>query len=198
MTETLGITTRQARILAFIRDRISADGRPPTLREIGAHFGFRSTGTTRDHLASLAKKGFLKYGGKKARSIELRRNIAFRIPILGHIVAGMPDIAEEEPAGYLELDGLLPRPDKNTFALQIRGSSMIEKGIHDGDVAIIQKQKIASDGEIVAALIENEATIKILKKSSGSFYLAPANKNFPEIHKSFTIIGKVIAVLKRF
>ena len=192
------ITTRQARILTFIRDRINESGRPPTLREIGAHFGFRSTGTTRDHLAGLAKKGYLTYGGRTARSIELKRPLIFRIPIIGRIVAGMPDIAEEEPVGYLELDPFLPRPDKDIFALAIHGESMKEKGIDNTDIAIIRKQKLATPGDIVAALIESEATIKILKKNAAGFYLAAANKNFPEIHKPFVILGKVIAVIKRY
>jgi repressor LexA len=198
MKESNLITTRQARILTFIRDRIVSTGRPPTLREIGAHFGFRSTGTTRDHLASLAKKGYLTYGGRTSRSIELKRHIIFRIPIIGRIVAGMPDIAEEEPIGYLELDQFLPRPDKDIFALAIHGESMKEKGITDGDIAIVRKQKLATEGNVIAALIENEATIKILKKDSQGFYLEAANKNFPEIHKPFVIIGKVIAVIKRY
>lgn len=198
MINVRDLTTRQMRILTYIRDRINASGRPPTLREIGAHFGFRSTGTTRDHLASLARKGYLRHGNRTSRSIELSRPTVFRIPILGRIVAGMPDIAEEEPAGYLELADLLPRPDRDTFALTISGESMKEKGIDDGDIAVIKKQKLASPGDIVAALIGNEATIKILKKNNAEFFLAPANKNFPEIHKPFVILGKVIAVLKRF
>jgi repressor LexA len=198
MTETEHLTIRQTHILTFIRDRINASGRPPTLREIGTHFGFRSTGTTRDHLNSLAKKGYLTRTGKTARSIELKRPLIFRIPIMGRIVAGMPNIAEEEVAGYLELDQFLPRPDKDIFALAIHGESMKDKGIDNGDVAIIRKQKLASPGDIIAALLENEATIKILKKNNKESYLAAANKNFPEIHKPFVILGKVIAVIKRF
>lgn len=192
------LTTKQAAILAFIKNKVTQEGRPPTIREIGRHFGFKSTGTTRDYLSTLSKKGYIKLKTRQSRSIELVQPLAFRLPILGRIMAGMPDLAFEEVEEYLSLDEFLPRDERPVFALKIKGDSMTEKGIHEGDIAVVKKQRLAGEGDVIAALLENEATIKILKKKGPDFYLAPANKSYPEIHKPFDILGKVIAVIKRF
>ena len=193
-----GLTAKQAQILKFIQNKASVNGRPPTLREIGRQFGFNSTGTTRDHLKSLAKKGYIRVTPRQSRSIELVKPVLFRIPILGKIMAGMPQLAFEETESFLHLDEFLPNPDKEIFALTIKGDSMIEKGIHEGDIAVIRRQRIATDGDIVAALIENEATIKIFKKQKDAIYLAPANKDYKEIRSPFEVLGRVIAVIKKF
>jgi len=198
MNPPAGLTRRQAAILRFIQGRVTDEGRPPTLREIGHHFGFRSTGTTRDHLRSLTKKGYLKLHRQRSRSMELTRPLIFRIPILGRIMAGMPDLAFEETQGFLQLDELLPTADREVFGLRIAGDSMMEKGIHEGDVAIVRRQRSALEGDIVAALIDSEATIKTLKKDGSGFYLAAANPRYRPIRRPFTILGKVTAVLKRF
>lgn len=192
------ITSKQASLLKFIQARISREGRPPTIREIGKHFGFRSTGTTRDHLASLVKKGYLQLTPRQSRSIRLSKPLVFRIPVLGRIVAGMPDLALEEIDEYLSLDEFLPSEDREVFALKVKGDSMDPKGIHEGDVALIRRQRLADDGDVVAALLDHEATIKTLRKKGKDFYLEPANKSYHEIHRPFTIIGKVIAVIKKF
>ncbi len=198
MNPPAGLTRRQTAILRFIHGRVTDEGRPPTLREIGRHFGFRSTGTTRDHLAALANKGYLKLHRQQSRSMELTRSLVFRIPVLGRIMAGMPDLAFEETEEFLQLDELLPTADREVFGLKIVGDSMEGRGIHGGDVAIIRKQKSALAGDIVAALIDNEATIKTLKKDGSGFYLAAANPRYKPIRRPFTILGRVTAVLKRF
>jgi repressor LexA len=198
MKPALNLTAKQAQILKFIQNKSSENGKPPTLREIGRQFGFNSTGTTRDHLKSLAKKGYIRLTPRQSRSIELVKPVIFRIPILGKIMAGMPQLAFEETEGFLHLDEFLPNPDREIFALTVKGDSMIEKGIHGGDVAIIRRQRIATDGDIVAALIENEATIKIFKKQKNTIYLAPANKDHKEIRSSFEVLGRVAAVIKKF
>jgi len=192
------LTTKQAALLKFLQNKITEDGRPPTLREIGQRFGFKSTGTTRDYLSSLAKKGYLKRTAHRSRSIELSRPLIFRIPILGRITAGKPDIALEEIDEFVYLDELLPSQNKQMFALKIKGDSMIGRGIFENDVAIVKKQLLAQEGDIVAALIDHEATIKILKKQKDEFFLAAANNAYPDIHKPFTIMGRVVAVLKKF
>ena len=198
MNLALNLTAKQAQILRFIQNKTSENGKPPTLREIGRQFGFNSTGTTRDHLTSLAKKGYIRLTPRQSRSIELVKPVIFRIPILGRIMAGVPELAFEEAEGFLHLDEFLPNPDREIFALTIKGDSMIEKGIHEGDIAIIRKQRIATEGDIIAALIENEATIKIFKKQRNAVYLAPANKNYKEIRSRFEILGRVVAVIKKF
>ena len=192
------ITTKQAALLKFLQNKITQEGRPPTIREIGRQFGFKSTGTTRDYLMSLSKKGYIKLKPRQSRSIELVKPVTFRIPILGNITAGMPDLALEEIQDYLSLDEYLSNQDRQVFALKVKGDSMIEKGIHEGDIAIVKKQRLASAGDIIVALLDNEATIKILKKKKSDLFLAPANSAYPEIHSPFTILGKVIAVIKRF
>lgn len=198
MKPALNLTAKQARILRFIQNKASVNGIPPTLREIGRQFGFNSTGTTRDHLKSLAKKGYIRLIPRRSRSIELVKPVIFRIPILGNIMAGMPQLAFEETECFLHLDEFLPNPDREVFALTIKGDSMMEKGIYEGDVAIIRRQRIATDGDIVAALIGNEATIKIFKKQKAHIYLAPANKDYKEIRSSFEVLGRVVAVIKKF
>ncbi|MDD5018847.1 MAG: transcriptional repressor LexA [Candidatus Omnitrophica bacterium] len=198
MNVSQGITARQSRVLGFIQQTIHHTGRPPTIREIGRHFGFKSTGTTRDHLKSLSRKGFIKLTPRQSRAISIKTPAAFRIPIVGTIVAGMPDIALEEVEEYVDLDMFLPGPDRTIFALRIRGESMKEKGILTGDIALVRRQRTADAGDIVAALIGREATVKILEKNKAGFFLKPANSSFPEIHDPFTLLGKVIAVIKKF
>ncbi|MGE5280198.1 MAG: transcriptional repressor LexA [Deltaproteobacteria bacterium] len=198
MNQICDLTRRQTEILRFIQGRVTAQGRPPTLREIGRQFGFRSTGTTRGHLKALAAKGRIRLHRNISRSIELTHSAVFRIPVLGRIMAGMPELAYEETEDFLQLDELLPGSDRDVFALRIEGESMTEKGIHAGDIAIIRRQRSAQPGEIVAALIENEATIKVLKKDGAGFYLGAAHPRFKPIRRPFTILGKVTAVLKRF
>lgn len=174
------------------------EGRPPTIREIGDRFHFKSTGTTRSYLKSLKQKGYIKIRSGLSRAIELTDSVALRVPILGRITAGLPDLALEENEGYLTFDDLLPKTDRQVFALKIKGESMIEKGIHDGDIAIFKRQRLADEGDIIAALIEHEATVKILKKDKSGFYLKAANKTFSDIHRPFEILGRIIAVIKKF
>lgn len=198
MSRSSSLTLKQTRILKFLHNRIIESGKPPTMREIGRHFGFTSTGTTRDHLSGLAKKGYIKLTPRQSRSIELMKPLVFRIPVLGRIMAGLPNLAFEETEEFLYLDEFLPTIDREIFALKIQGDSMTDKGILEGDIAIIKKQRAADDGDIVAALIDNEATIKIFKKGKNGLHLAAANKTYQDIYKTFEILGKVVAVLKRF
>jgi len=194
------ITLKQKKILRFIQNRISKEGRPPTIREIASWFGFKSTGTVRDYLRTLAKKGYLKLIPKKSRAIELVRNLTFRIPIIGEITAGVPNLAYEEIDEYLNLEDFLSSSEKDIFALRIKGDSMIEKNIFDGDLVLIKRQSLANDREIIAALIDHdyEATVKTFRKKHNKIYLEPANKKYSPIFKEFSVIGKVIATIRRY
>ena len=192
------ITPKQKKVLRFIQNKISRENRPPTIREIASWFGFKSTGTVRDYLNILAKKGYLKLTPKKSRAIELVKGLAFRIPVLGQITAGIPNLAYEEIDEYLNLEDFLSSQDKEIFALKVKGDSMIEKNIYDGDLALVKKQLLAEDGDIVAALIDNEATVKTLRKRHNRIYLEPANKRYPPITKEFNIMGKVIATVRKY
>lgn len=192
------ITTKQQRVLRFIQNKISKEGRPPTIREIAGWFGFKSTGTVRDYLRILVKKGYLKVTPKKSRAIELHRSTAFRIPIIGSITAGVPNLAYEEIDEYVNVEDFLSSADKDIFALRIKGDSMAERHIFDGDIALIRRQSLANDGDIIAALINEEATVKTLRKKGNLIYLEPANKKYQPITKEFTIIGRVIATIRKY
>ena len=194
------LTPKQHKVFRFIRERIHQDI-PPTIREIARELGFSSTGTVRDYLSALEKKGYLKRKNNLARSIELLTDTFNKIPIIASIAAGKPDLAYEDIQGYVELDCVLPRASgqSDIFALKVKGDSMIEAGIMDGDIAIIKKQKTAVNNEIIAALLENnEVTLKRLKHKNNRICLEPANKNYQPIHKDFAIIGKLITILRRY
>lgn len=193
------LTKKQERVLEFIRSQIKKAGAPPTIREIGAKFGFNSTGTVRDYLNALEKKGCIKLGERKSRCIELIKSVTQGIPILGRVAAGEPNLAVEDIEGYIDLEEFQPHLTSEVFALRVKGESMIEAGINEGDLVIVRRQSTALSGEIVVALINSdEATVKYIKKKDAKIYLEPANKNYPSIFEEFTIIGKVIAVFRKY
>ncbi|TRZ93512.1 repressor LexA [bacterium] len=195
------LTPKQRRVFEFISEKIQSSI-PPTVREIAQHMGFSSTGTVRDYLKALERKGYIRQGKNRlSRSIELLKYNLARIPILAKITAGEPNLAYEDVEGYLELNDLLTRRtiQKDVFALRVKGDSMIEAGIMEGDIAIIKKQPTANDQDIIAALLENnEATLKRLRYKNNKPFLEPANKNYQPIHKDFRIIGKLINILRRY
>lgn len=197
---SLPLTPKQRKVLAFIRCGIS-EGQSPTIREIAKEMGFSSTGTVRDYLGALEHKGYLKRTGKLSRSIQLLKYKARQIPIIANIAAGKPNIAYEDIEGYVNADDLfLGRIGlDDVFALRVKGESMIETGILNGDIAIIKKQKTAGNGDIIAALLENnETTLKRLKQKGNTAYLEAANKNYPPIHKEFEVIGKLITIIRKY
>lgn len=200
MIEFAELTPKQKKVLEFIQKRIHQN-LPPTIREIAGELNFSSTGTVRDYLKLLEKKGYLKRQNRKSRAIELLKNDFQKIPIIANITAGKPDLAYEEIQGYIEPADFLGQIQmkKDLFALKVRGESMVEAGIMDGDIAIIRKQPTANNGEIIAALLENnEVTLKRLKYKAKRFFLEAANKNYSPIEKNFRIIGKVITILRKY
>ena len=194
------LTQKQEKVLKYIEERIACN-MPPTIREIAKGMGFGSTGTVRDYLDALTRKGYLRRTGKLSRSIELLKGAAGGIPLIASIPAGTPNLAYEDKGNLLELADFLPTGanQNEIFALKIKGESMIEAGILDGDTAIIRKQPTAEVGDIIAALLgNNETTLKKLAKENGKFYLEPANNNYQPIHKSFTIIGKLVTIIRKY
>ncbi|HQP10630.1 MAG TPA: transcriptional repressor LexA, partial [Candidatus Omnitrophota bacterium] len=163
MTEKRELTSKQKQVLKFIYETIRANHIPPTVREIAGYFHFSSTGTVRDYLKALMSKGYIRKKANKSRAIELVREMLFSIPILGKVQAGLPNLAVEEIEGYLNLDSLV-FSDDSTFALRVRGDSMIEAGIMPDDLVLVRKQEVAQTGETVVALVEDEATVKNLKR----------------------------------
>ncbi len=200
MRQNPELTHKQKKVLEFIRQRIH-DHIPPTIREIARHMGFSSTGTVRDYLKALENKGFLKRTNNLSRSIELLKEKLNRIPIIASIPAGGPNLAYEDIQGYVDTYDLLPRrvAHENVFALRVKGESMIEAGIMDGDIAIVHRQPVAANGEIIAALLDNNGvTLKRLRHRNNKTFLEAANKDYPPIYKDFTIIGKIITVLRKY
>ncbi|RQW79268.1 MAG: transcriptional repressor LexA [Geobacter sp.] len=193
------LTPKQDKVFRFIRERIQQDI-PPTIREIARELGFSSTGTVRDYLSALEKKGYLKRKNNLSRAIELLNDNFNKIPIIASIAAGKPDLAYEDIQGYVEPERFLLNAGRgDIFALKVKGESMIEAGIMDGDIAVIRKQKTAANGEIIAALLENnEVTLKKFKTKGSKVFLAPANVNYQPIYKDFTIIGKLITILRKY
>jgi repressor LexA len=194
------LTQKQRKVLEFIQSRMHDDV-PPTIREIGEAMGFSSTGTVRDYLGALEKKGYLKRRGSLARSIQLLKEKLNRIPIVATIAAGPANLAYEDVEGYVGMDDILPGTiaPNEVFALRVKGDSMMEAGIMEGDVAVIRRQAVAGNGEIIAALLENnEVTLKRLRHRNNAVYLEPANSNYQPIRKEFTIIGKVVTVLRKY
>lgn len=195
------LTPKQRRVFEFINERIQFNI-PPTIREIAKHMGFSSTGTVRDYLKALERKGYIRQGKNRlARSIEILKYGLTRIPVLARITAGEPNLAYEDIEGYVELNDLLTRRaiQKDIFALKVKGDSMIEAGIMEGDVAIIKKQPTANDRDIIAALLENnEVTLKRLRHKKNRPFLEAANRNYQPIYKDFKVIGKLINILRKY
>lgn len=203
------LTTRQEAVLEFISGFIQKRGIPPTVREIQGHFGFESTNAVTDHLEVLERKGCLRRRRGISRGIEiLSKSVSCHpgvvsVPILGEIAAGRPILAEENIEGYLHLDKILIRGD-GYFLLKVRGDSMKDAGIHDRDLVLVKKQERAERGEIVAAYLNGEATVKHFYPRRNAVELRPANPAYPPIRISkekqpdFRILGKVRAVLRVF
>jgi len=191
------LTTKQRRVLNFILERLHTGGFPPTIREIAEHFGFSSTGSPRVHLKALAKKGYLRLNPQISRGIEVLAR-AIGIPIVGRVKAGGPDLAVEDVEGYLDLSRVFS-PEENLFALRVKGDSMVGMGIMDGDLAIVRRQASAEEGEIVVALVGEEATVKRFFKEPQGVRLVPANPAYePIVSKDAIIVGKVIGLVRGY
>lgn len=189
--------------MQFIVDVVREKGFPPTIREIGDQFGITAKGAY-DHLKAIEKKGFIRTSKNQSRAIELLKGAgeealvvrASGIPLLGQVAAGAPILAEENIEEYIAVpDDLAKKP--GTFALRVRGESMIDAGINDGDIAIIQKKDSARNGEIVVALLEGEATLKVFFKETDQVRLEPRNSRLRPIRtKKATILGKLIGLYR--
>jgi repressor LexA len=200
-----GLTSKQQRVLDVIRGAMRSSGQPPTVREIGKEIGVQSSCTVQRHLDALERKGFIKRDRYKYRSIELTDSPvppfvrAVNVPILGQIAAGAPILAEEHIEDTFPLPMDLVNDSDEVFMLRVRGDSMINAGIFDGDLVAIRSQQVASNGEIVAAMIEEEATVKRFYKDGRSVKLVAENPAYaPIVADDVKILGKVILSIRRF
>ncbi len=198
------LTPRQEEILNFIKTEVFSKGYPPSVREIGKSVGLSSSSTVHAHLSQLEKKGYIRKDPTKPRAIELledqdyltSRDIS-SVPVVGNVTAGQPILAEENIVEYYPLPKEFVR-GKTVFILTVEGESMIKAGIMDGDYAIVQQQSTANNGEIIVALIEDEATIKRFYKEKDHFRLQPENDFYePIITKEVKILGKIIGLFRK-
>jgi repressor LexA len=208
------LSPRQRDVLDFISSTLAHRQVPPTYREIGDALGIASTNGVADHVKALIKKGYIKKidpgpdGAGVARGLQLtdkagskRRGAVVSVPLVGHVAAGQPILAEENYERALHLDrGLVP--DGVIFALRVRGESMIEEGIHDGDFVIVKQQSTARNGDIVVALVDGDATVKHFFREGSRIRLQPANSDMEPIYvdaSNTTLIqGLVVGVYRTY
>lgn len=188
-------STKREEILAFLNEFIADNGYVPSIREIMKAVGLKSTASVQYHLEALNRNGNINMEGNKKRAITLPAGSRGKqIPIVGVVTAGLPILAIENIEGYIPWDG----PD-NCFALRVRGESMIGAGILDGDKVVVRPQPTAENGEIVVALLGDEATVKRFRRRNGKVWLMPENPDFDPIDGTYaTIIGKVKAVIRDY
>jgi repressor LexA len=198
------LTRRQAEILDYLRDEIDYRGLPPTIREIGERFGIRSTKGVEDHLAALERKGYITREKGKSRAIAITDRPDLRgarvLPMIGRIAAGQPILAVENHMGSFVLDESLVGPGE-TFLLRVEGDSMKDASILDGDLVIVRVQETAHVGDVVAARLGEEATVKRFHSDAKGFWLLPENEAYDPIRvddrTDFQIIGRVIGVYRQ-
>jgi repressor LexA len=220
-----GLTERQQQVLHYIRQSIHERGYPPTLREIGAHMGIRSTNGVNDHLRALERKGYLTREDMKSRALRPRdldesergplsaapesapandhESDIIEIPVVGRIAAGLPLLAEEHILDTVRIDRTLVRGGRELFGLRVTGDSMIEAGIFSGDYIFVRKQLTAQRGDIVVALIGDEATVKYFFPEKDYIRFQPANAAMAPIlvratdFKPAMLLGVVVGVYRK-
>ncbi|MGI6773390.1 MAG: transcriptional repressor LexA [Clostridiales bacterium] len=193
------INNTQRKIYEYLAER-SQDGVPPSVREICKAVGLRSTSSVQANLDALEEAGYISRDPLLKRSIRVLGQVenVTSVPLVGTVTAGMPILAVEQIEGYIPYSGRVSR-DKPLFALRVRGDSMINAGILDGDIVISEKTPDAANGDIVVAMIEDEATVKRFFKDSTCFRLQPENDAYePILSTEVTILGKVVAVLRYY
>src|SRR5574344_2050755 len=201
------LTRRQEDVLEYVKSYIVSHGYPPTIREIGKALNISSPATIHAHLSNLEQKGFIRKEDSKNRAIELLVDNEFEnknedvveVPLLGKITAGTPIEAIEQPDEFFSLPASLVPKDKEVFTLKVSGCSMINAGILDGDIVIVERQKTAHNGEIVVAMTEdNEVTLKTFYKEKDHIRLQPQNDTMaPIILPNVIILGKAIGLYRK-
>lgn len=198
------ISAKQREILEFIKSEILNKGYPPAVRDICEAVNLKSTSSVHAHLSSLEKNGYIRRDPTKPRAIEivddsfnLTRREVVNVPMIGTVAAGQPLLAVEHIDGYFPIPSEY-LPNKQIFMLKVKGESMIEAGILDGDLVLVAQQNTAKNGDMVVALIDDSVTVKTFYKEKGYFRLQPENASMEPIivKKDLTILGKVIGVLR--
>ena len=197
------ITDKQKQILEYIKETILSKGYPPAVREICEAVNLKSTSSVHSHLETLEKNGDIRRDPTKPRTIEildddfaLTRREVVNVPIVGTVAAGVPILAEDNIEDYLPIPVEM-LPNKEVFMLNVKGNSMIDAGIYNGDKVLVAKQSTAENGDKVVALIDDSATVKTFYKEDGHYRLQPENQSMsPIIVEDVKILGKVIGLLR--
>lgn len=192
------LSENQVRILEFLKERLSVTNVPPSIREICSAVGLKSTSSVQNNLDVLEEKGYIQRDPMLKRSIRImgQAENVHHVPLLGTVTAGSPILAVEQIECYLPYSGYVSS-DKPLFALRVRGESMLNVGIFDGDIIFAEQTPVAKNGDPVVALIGEEATVKTFYKENGHFRLQPENDAYePIIVDEVAILGKVVAVLR--
>jgi repressor LexA len=202
------LTPRQKKVLGFITEYIENHAYPPTIREIGDHFAISVKGAY-DHVDAIRKKGFLRFGGKRSRTIEVLRgdkddarsldSPVIVVPLLGTVAAGKPILAEENWEGSISIPYAPLQKNAEYFAMKVRGDSMTGAGIMDGDVAIIAKQEFAEDREIVLAQVDEGLTLKRFFREANRVRLEPENTEYKPIYtQDARILGRLAQIIRSY
>lgn len=206
MTYRRELTGRQQQILDYIRSEIHRRGFPPSVREIGEAVNLSSSSTVHSHLAALEKKGFIRRDPSKPRALEVldyrdaERGIDYgqvrAVPVVGQVAAGSPILAAENIESTMSLPAEMA--EESTFILRVRGDSMVDAGIFDGDFVVVRQQETADNGDIVVALVGDEATVKRFYREADRIRLQPENPTMEPIYaRDVRILGKVVALFRR-
>ncbi len=199
------ISNKQKEILEYLKSQIINKGYPPAVREICEAVKLKSTSSVHSHLETLEKNGYIRRDPSKPRAIEiiddefnLTRKELVNVPIVGTITAGQPILAVENIESYFPIPSEF-MPNEETFMLKVKGNSMINAGIYNGDKILVQKQSHAKNGDIVVALIEDEVTVKTFYKENGYYRLQPENESMePIIVSDLSVMGKVIGLFRMY
>ncbi|MDR3191488.1 MAG: transcriptional repressor LexA [Treponema sp.] len=198
------LTQRQKEVLSFIAGYINKHNYPPTIREIGDFFSISVKGA-HDHVTALKRKGVLKQEDKRSRTMELvgegrtSLNRLVEIPLLGTVAAGVPILSEENWDGTVQINDALLKKNRKYFALKVRGDSMIGAGIMDGDTAVIEKQSIAKNGEIVVALVDEAVTLKRFFKENKRVKLQAENSGYSPIYsQNVRLLGRLAHIIRSY
>jgi repressor LexA len=199
------LTKRQKEVLSFIANHINKHSYPPTIREIAEHFSISVKGAY-DHIAALKRKNFLKQDGNRSRTMALTETkedenskMLLKIPIVGTVAAGVPILSEENWEGTLTLHRPSLKKNRVYFAVKVRGDSMMGAGIMDGDMAVIEKQNVAANGEIVVAVVDEAVTLKRFYRENSRIKLQAENPDYKPIYcQDVRILGRLAQIIRQY
>lgn len=194
---------KEQRVLDYINKTIDEQGYSPSVRDVCAALGFKSTSTVQMYIDRLVTKGYISKSDGKSRTIRKAEDAdgthRYKVPLIGQVAAGFPILASQNFEGFLTYSTMRTYEESKLFALRVKGDSMIEVGIFSGDYVIIEQRNTAENGEIVVCLVDDEATVKRFYKENGVYRLQPENRNMqPIIVNEVSVLGKVVALIRHY